>query len=225
MNKLVDDQLEMTLDWVHQNFEKEFVELVVMCWGEWVSIPLGDPNDSNAPIELQTQVPVHYQQGEQPFCLGYSVASALVYCGFAEAAHYVAKAAKSLSLIPQNDAVKALLDIISTRAPEIGRPLIFGKRLNNGKKRPVLITKMCDEPTKFPTLIFLVGGDASLSHAVCMDDIVFDSTQKFALKLKMPTMHWVCGEMGCVGASSAYRFQQPSTKLNKKYDHQMVKNW
>lgn len=47
-----------------------------------------------------------------------------------------------------------------------------------------------------------------VEHAVCIvDDLIFDSTQPFALTLSKDSLDWICGDGGCVGAYFAVRFQ------------------
>ena len=56
------------------------------------------------------------------------------------------------------------------------------------------------------------GKDDSVGHAVCVvDDLIFDSTQKYALKLTKESLDWICGAGGCVGFF-ALRFE---TKVGK----------
>ena len=44
------------------------------------------------------------------------------------------------------------------------------------------------------------GKDAGVNHAVCVvDDLIFDSTQHFTLKLCHESFDWICGEGGCEG--------------------------
>ena len=69
--------------------------------------------------------------------------------------------------------------------------------------------------TIFPTMVIPMGGDKSVGHAVCVvDDLIFDSTQKFALKLCKDSLDWICGEDGCKEIYSAIRFHQKSGTKN-----------
>ena len=54
-----------------------------------------------------------------------------------------------------------------------------------------------------------MGKDAGVNHAVCVvDDLIFDSTQHFALKLCRESFDWICGDGGCEGIYFAIHFNR-----------------
>jgi hypothetical protein len=62
-------------------------------------------------------------------------------------------------------------------------------------------------------LIIPLGRDKSLNHAVCViDDLIFDSTQEFALKLKKKSLDWICGDDGVLMIDGAIRFTRRTEK-------------
>ena len=64
------------------------------------------------------------------------------------------------------------------------------------------------------------------NHAFCVvDDLIFDSTQSFAMKLMKESVEWICKPNdGFERIKAAYRFQQKfNTKEN--WTHTMKKQW
>ena len=59
-------------------------------------------------------------------------------------------------------------------------------------------------------VVVLRGMDNSISHAVTViDDLVFDSTQEYALKLTMESLDFICLQFKGVGSiQEAYHFCQ-----------------
>ena len=71
------------------------------------------------------------------------------------------------------------------------------------------INDLVNNKTQFPTVVIPMGKDESVGHAVCVvDDLIFDSAQKTALKLCKDSLDWIYGEEGCKGIYSALRFHQ-----------------
>jgi hypothetical protein len=79
--------------------------------------------------------------------------------------------------------------------------------------------------TIYPTVLVLVGNDGSVNHAVTVvDDLIFDSTQEFALKLTMESLDWICGPLGMKDIGETYRFSRPhGTK--EKIQHVLCRHW
>lgn len=70
------------------------------------------------------------------------------------------------------------------------------------------------------------GNDNSVDHAVCIiDDLIFNSTQAFAMKLKKESFDWICGDLGCNEEPfGVLRFNQSHTQT-MSYKHQMKMHW
>ena len=53
--------------------------------------------------------------------------------------------------------------------------------------------------------------DGTLSHAVTVvDSVIFDSTQKRALRLQKTSLDWICGSKdGCAGLDVVAQFKDP----------------
>jgi len=72
-----------------QNLDRSLVKHAQMNPNRWIGPSLGDPGDpgnGDAPTILVTNIKTIYQQHLNPFCLTFSLASALFYCGFKSAA-------------------------------------------------------------------------------------------------------------------------------------------
>ena len=68
---------------VEKEHDKEMIALAKKNDKVWVGCGPGDPCDGfPPPMNLATKIPTIYQQHNQQFCLTYSLASALFYCGF-----------------------------------------------------------------------------------------------------------------------------------------------
>ena len=118
-----------------------------------------------------------------------------------------------LSLKPAYHEVKKDME---AHVPIIGIPQHFGHtfrtKSNNRKRKKttdMTINDLVNSKTEFPTVVIPMGDDKSVGHAVCVvDDLIFDSTQKTALKLCKDSLDWICGDEGCQEIYSALRFHQ-----------------
>ena len=79
-----------------------------------------------------------------------------------------------------------------------------------------------DDDHFLPRIVLLKGNDGSMNHAVTVvDDLIFDSTQKFALKKCKESFDWCCGDEGCGGVGPVMQFNcRKKGKLREK-----MKNW
>ena len=76
------------------------------------------------------------------------------------------------------------------------------------------IDSLIKNRTIFPTIVVPCGENMGAEHAFCVvDDLIFDSTQPFALTLSKKSLKWICGEEGYVHIYFAVRFQ---TNFNTK---------
>ena len=68
-----------------------------------------------------------------------------------------------------------------------------------------------DTYNPYPTVVIPMGADGSISHAICViDDLIFDTTQAFALKGTRKSFGWICdcGTQGFVEVYQAIRFDR-----------------
>ena len=219
-----DNPYEMT--WVQDNFADEFWGGLCVNPGKWVTVPLGASRFDTAPPELLTNVECKYQQKEDEYCLVYALASALYYVGMEESAEKIVSIATSttnMDPLNQVDVVKAYM---VEYAPSIGAYQAFGQ-LKKRKKTKLKFDDIIKNKTQYPTIVIPVGGDSSTNHAVCVvDDLVFDSTQKFALKLKLASFNWVVGSVGgCNSFYGAICFCRQVTSNCQIYEHDVKSNW
>ena len=158
----------------------------------WTGNTPGAPGDGNpAPADLSTKVPTIYQQHGNRFCLTYSLASALFYCGFKDEAAVLSSLANTFSTLHFDQAIQSLIDFVQNLVPQIGRPTIYQRRTKSRVLRILTIDDVINEKVPYPTLIIPVL-DGSVSHAFCVvDDLIFDSITPFALKLKKQSFDWI----------------------------------
>ena len=93
----------------------------------WVGCSVGDPGDDDPPEHLRTNIKTLYRQHNQHYCLSYSLASALFYCGFKEAASILATQARIFSSMHLDESLKQLRELMLNLVPVIGKPLLFPK--------------------------------------------------------------------------------------------------
>ena len=174
-------------------------------------------------------VETFFQQGRKPYCLVYSLASALRYCELSEQAQLLADAADPVSKKEDiNDQMNDVLELMKNLVPLIGGATRFGIR-NKGHNRQLkrltwkkLFTKL----TPYPTIIVPVRTNGDYSHAFCViDDLIFDSSTPYALKLNMESVKWIF-ENDNVKILRAYRFNMkvspPKHKIRGEWDRTLV---
>jgi hypothetical protein len=71
--------------------------------------------------------------------------------------------------------------------------------------------------------------NADTPHAFCVvDDLIFDSSTPYALKLTMDSVNWITRGEG-EGIYQAYRFNMkyspPNCKIDGEYKHVLKTNW
>ena len=120
----------MSLDFLNDILHPVFVELVKMYKGMFLKIPLGESRPDYVKsgekrflkdLHLRTKVPVHYQQGSKDYCFPYSIASCLVYAGYAEAANAFKIEAERLSQLPRDYAVVQCNRMFLQYCPAVGQ--------------------------------------------------------------------------------------------------------
>jgi pyrimidine operon attenuation protein/uracil phosphoribosyltransferase len=84
---------------------------------------------------------------------------------------------------------------------------------------------LIENTTKFPTVVIPHGNDGSNNHAiVVVDDIIFDTTQVYALRLCRESLDWICGEKGMASIDIAIRFNR-GHRTKRKLEREKQKNW
>ncbi len=156
-------------------------------------------DDAHAPNALLIpDIPVCFQQFEREQCLVIGVASSLHNCCLVEEAKAMSLLAGKYEHLPKTTALKELKKDMQQFVRCIGDCEIFNAK--TAKKRPtnkLSIQELLEKRTKFPTLVIPFGRDGSNNHSfVVVDDLIFDSTQAFALKLCQKSLDWICQNNG-----------------------------
>ncbi len=214
--------------WVEDVFRPVFVELVKKCPHQWWPVVVGNARKGDskaAPPNLITSIRVKYQQGDWNQCLFKATASALHYCGRSEAASRVSNAAPTVQYLSREKAILSLREKVMLHAPEIGGVIAFNQHRKRRKMNCLSLEELVQNKSIFPTMVIPRANDGSASHAVVVvDDIIFDATQSYALKLCQESFEWICGKDGVGGIERAVRFKKPE-KTEKRYGRTMRKNW
>jgi hypothetical protein len=74
------------------------------------------------------------------------------------------------------------------------------------------IDDLVQKPRKILTVVIPLGKDRSVNHTIYLiDDLIFDSTQSWALKCKANTLSWICdcGDRGFQDVNLAMQFELP----------------
>lgn len=175
--------------------DKETIEAAREEPNTWISPALGDPWDEPPPRALTTNKKTLYQQVNRPFCLTYCLASALYYCRFEQEASMLAGQAIDVANYNMRSQLRRIIAFMPNLVPLIGGVTVYNQRSNsNGRKKRSLTWKtLFDTPSRFPTLLIPVKGRTGrMNHAVCVvDDLIFDASTPFALKLCMDSMEWI----------------------------------
>jgi hypothetical protein len=204
---------KLTVEWVKCCFKREYVRLIMEEAHQWHKVVVGSIREHGdlAPKWLQTTIPVAYPQGDEDKCLFHCLASALHYMGLTGEAALLATFATESENLPTTRAIEALKAAMIECAPSIGRPHVFNsskkKRRNN-----LTLKDVTSIQTEYPTVIIPLGTDGSVNHAICVvDDLIFDSTQRCAIKCKVESISWICdcGDKGVAGIREALRFKNP----------------
>ena len=78
----------------------------------------------------------------------------------------------------------------------------------------------------YPLIVILVGNDGSMNHAVTVvDDLIFDSTQTYALKKTKESLDWICGAKGFRVMHHAYHFCRKYKSSKDQITRVPLKNW
>lgn len=214
-----------------ERFGEVVYEMALKRPGEWIGPRLGAPGVDEAPNYLCTDVPTLFQQGKKPYCLAYSLASALWYCELYEQAQWVAESAESTSKKEFDDQLNDLLEAMKNFVPLIGSATRFGVKTKGHKreKRDLTWHELFNTLTPYPTIVVPIRPNGDYSHAFCViDDLIFDSSTPFALKLNMESVKWIF-QNDEVELWRAYRFgtkcSPPKHKIYGEWDHKVQLHW
>ena len=180
---------------------------------------LGDPGDPDAPHKLRTKCKLAYYQGEHHYCLGYSLANALNYCGYNEQSQTLAGHAELLSRMPLPMALNTIRNLMAALTPDIGGPVVYNLRTGKKRKRQMTVDQLLNDKTRYPTLVIPTRPDGSRTHAFCVvDDLIFDSITIQALKLCHESLEWIFNDEK-IELHAVLRFQQRTTKSSGPYSY------
>ena len=201
------------------NFDAKFLVCCRMRPRQWIPVPIGDATVRRAPLELLTDVTLKYVQKEQePLCLYYSLASVLHYLGWRRAAKDIRKLGLDSQHLPGKNQIGTLLLHLQATVPQFGRPVKYNKATSSRGTRVLDLEDLMRTKTARPLVIIPLACDGQVSHAVCViDDLLFDSTQKRAMKFVMDSLHWSCGRCGFEGVWEAYRLTPYGCKEEKRH--------
>lgn len=177
-----------------EQYNEDLVTAAVTYPGTWMFPSIGAPGNGTAPDYLSTNVGTLYQQHEKSYCLTYSMASALFYCGFTEPAKWLASQAPVFSGMDYATSITRFRGLMEFCVPIIGQPTIYGKRTarHNRFKRHFTWDDLFTGITSYPTLVVPILPNGCATHAFCVvDDLIFDSITTYALKLQMDSVNWV----------------------------------
>ena len=193
---------------------------------------LGDPGTGDAPPELCTNVPCGYQQMNNPYCITYCFASALLYCERKDPATWTYEAAPTFSTLDFELQIEQLIAHTRGVIPVIGSPTIYGRRTRRHDHllRTLTWDDLFNDLTPYPTVVIPKLPDGTFTHAFCVvDDLIFDSTCPCALQLRKESVLWLFQDRE-VELHHAYRFNEKysESKKNKtkgEFDRPIRVNW
>jgi hypothetical protein len=202
----------------------------------WHGCSIGDSIECSVPSHLTTNVPILYQQFNSKFCLTYSLSSALFYCGFDLGARILNTQARVFASLLFDEQLNRMKDLMLDLVPLIGRPTIYiQRRCNNKKKkamkraRAITWDSLFNDIVPHPTLVVPVMPDGKASHAFCIvDDLIFESSFPFALKLQRDSIEWIYGDPD-IEIFQVFRFNMKCSPKGHKvegiYSRDVTLNW
>lgn len=198
---------------------------------EWVGPPLGDAGDGEAPDDLITSINTIYQQHNNPYCLTYSLASTLFYCGFKMEAQILAEQAPFFFQLDFDEAIMSLRNLMKNLVPIIGLPTLYGIRTKRHSrvKRTLTWEKLFSDLTPFPTIVIPMLPCGRTTHAFCVvDDLIFDSITPQALQLKKESIDWIFNGAPVelhLALRFNTKFSPPGSKIRGKYKRPIITHW
>ena len=110
--------------------------------------------------------------------------------------------------------------------PSVGQSKSFNVHMSNYRRNELSLEQLCEDKMPFVTVVVPQMKNGNLNHAFCViDDLIFDSTQSYAMKLIKESTEWICKpNYGFERIKAAYHFQQKfHTKEN--WTPPMKKHW
>jgi hypothetical protein len=194
----------------------------------WWPMVIGKARYENdkAPGELLVpKIKIKYPQNDRDQCFICGVASSLYYCGLKQASHEICQGAQKFEFITKPQALKELRHVMRELVPCIGDCMVFNVRTKNKKNNELTIQDLLEIKTSYPTLVIPYGKDGSNNHSfVVVDNLIFDSTQKHAMKLCRESLDWICGDDGMASINVALRFNR-SHGTKERLQHKSKTNW
>ena len=192
-----------------------------------VRVPVGNVNLEEEPPThlLVDKVTLSYQQKEHNFCLVFSVASCLHYmCYHKEAASIAAKAFE-FSLLPGEQAILHMQNLLKEVIPQIAQPHIYNRARRKKAWKEMSMETLVEDKSPMFKLVIPFDNDGSKDHAICVvDDLIFDARLKHALCLTQESLNWVCGKQGCKMLGPVLHFCESFGKFKVK-KRVMKNNW
>ena len=221
--------IEATLNmhWCEDVFELSFTELCHLQPGVWFHVPLGASDESIAlaPSDLTTEIKVYYPQKNNQFCLVNSVASALNYLRYYDEAKAVYKHADEVSMLPGNEALLRVVELMELYIPKWGRSTVYNHCCRKQKPHIMSMQKLVT-PSQYITLVQPIGNDGGADHIVCViHDLIFDTWYNNALKLMAKAFYWICGIAGLCCIGPIHHFENANKATLQKNIEQIRKHW
>ena len=215
-------------------FDPKLVQAARELPDQWVGPSIGDYGFGDAPDYLCTKVVTIYQQHSNPYCLSYSLASALFYCdstSFRIASEGLVHLGKTIVGLHFDAQIKKVQEYMETHVPLIGRPTLFGRRTNSHQRKLRRMTwdDLLLNVTPYPTVVIPKLSSGQATHAFCVvDDLIFDSTTPNALKLSGDSVRWLFHEE-FPEIYQVIRFNRKvspkGSKIWDRYDRQPQYHW
>ena len=218
----------VTEEWVGSWMSVIFFETCKRLPLTWLHVPAGNSREDLAPAQLLSSEKVHYPQGRRALCMLKSLASAMFYVGLRKESGMINSLSKAYENIDSKVAFEKLREAMKEKAPTIGIGVAYNlpwapKNRKRKKHKRLTLEELVDMKTIYPTLIIPLGADGQVSHAVCVvDDLIFDSTQPWALHLCKESLDWVCGQCGARDIYLAVRFKHSFGKKVPQLQRNMI---
>jgi hypothetical protein len=216
----------LSIAWVKLCFHPDYVKLLMTKPREWHRVVVGEQraDEKPPPNNYVTKIMVPYPQGKRDRCLFLCLASALDYMGLKAEAFKLSEMASKGESLPGKDGIRVLTACMKKCAPSLAIPTIFQE--SQKKRKRIMTPEDLEDYNPYPTVVIPFGKDGSISHAICViDDLIFDTTQAFALKCTRQSINWICncGSQGFEDIYAAYRFERGFNC--KTHIRQIACNW